>query len=256
MLSQRSLRLSSFLFILFCVFCSSVVISSILSSSSLILLPQLFCYWFLLVYFSFQLLCCSSLFACFLVLLGPCQTFLIFSWSMPPFYFWDFWIIFTIIIMNYFSGRLHLSSSFIWSVCSCTSLLCSFCSFVCKYSSVVSFLLMNGTVFLSYLFGLRRPALNFASSWMDPVSVPRGGPLGEVTLINVPRVWSSLVSLVVKLGGHTTGTQTPSPAWEPRPCKLWGDMNCMSSYSAILTLPPIREFWPEIYYMFIFQRCS
>ena len=148
-MSQRSLRLSSFLFILFCVFCSSVVISSILPSSSFILLAQLFCYWFLLVYLSFQLLCCSSLFACSLVLLGPCQTFLIFSWSMPPFYFWDFWIIFTIIIMNYFSGRLLISSSFIWSVCSCRSLLCSF---VCKYSSVVSFLLMNGTVFLSCLF--------------------------------------------------------------------------------------------------------
>ena len=217
-MSQRSLRLSSFLFILFCVFCSSVVISSILPSSSFILLAQLFCYWFLLVYLSFQLLCCSSLFACSLVLLGPCQTFLIFSWSMPPFYFWDFWIIFTIIIMNYFSGRLLISSSFIWSVCSCRSLLCSF---VCKYSSVVSFLLMNGTVFLScLLFGLRRPALKLASSWMEPVSVPKGGPLGEVTLINIPRVWSSLVSPVVKLGAHTTGAQTPPPAWEPRPCKL------------------------------------
>ena len=37
-----------------------------------VLLPQLFCYWFLLVYFSFQLLCCSSLFVCCLVLVGPC----------------------------------------------------------------------------------------------------------------------------------------------------------------------------------------
>ena len=36
MLSQRSLRLSSVLFILFCFFCSAVVISSILSSWSLI----------------------------------------------------------------------------------------------------------------------------------------------------------------------------------------------------------------------------
>ena len=121
---------------------------------------------------------------------------------MPPFYFWDFWIIFTLIIMNCFSGRLLISSSFIWSVWSCRSLLCSF---VCKYSFVVLFLLINGTVFLScLLFGLRRPALKFASSWMKPVSVPRGGPLGEVTLINVPRVWSSLVSPVVKLGAHAT----------------------------------------------------
>ena len=36
MLSQRSLRLSSFLFILFSLFCYSAVISTILSSSSLI----------------------------------------------------------------------------------------------------------------------------------------------------------------------------------------------------------------------------
>lgn len=156
--------------------------------------------------------------------------------------------------MNYFSGRLLISPSFIWSVWSCRFLLGSF---VCKHSSVVSFLLMNGTVFLSWLlFGLRCLALKFARNWLEPVSVPRGGPLEEVTLINVPRVWSSLVSPVVKLGAHTTGAQTPPPAWEPRPCKLWGDMNCMSSYSAILTLPPIREFWPEIYHVFIFQRCS
>ena len=45
MLSQRSLRLSSILFILFSLFCSSAVISIILSSSSLtVFLPQLFCY--------------------------------------------------------------------------------------------------------------------------------------------------------------------------------------------------------------------
>ena len=48
-LSQRSLRLSSVLFILFTLFCSSEVISTILSSSSLIhFLLQIFCYWFLL----------------------------------------------------------------------------------------------------------------------------------------------------------------------------------------------------------------
>ena len=126
---------------------------------------------------------------------------------MPPFYFWDFLIIFTIIIMNYFSGRLLISSSFIWSVWSCRFLLCSF---VCKHSSVVSFLLMNGSVFLSWLlFGLRRPPLKFARNWMEPVSVPRGGTLEEVTLINVPRVWSSLVSPVVKLDAPTT---------DPTPC--------------------------------------
>ena len=53
MLSQRSLRLSSFLYILFSVFCFAALISTILSSGHLsILLSQLFCYWFLLVYHS------------------------------------------------------------------------------------------------------------------------------------------------------------------------------------------------------------
>ena len=61
--SQRSLRGCSFLFILFSLFCSMAVISTVLSSSSLIhFLCQLFCNWFLLVYFSFQLLYYSSLF--------------------------------------------------------------------------------------------------------------------------------------------------------------------------------------------------
>ena len=45
MLPQGSLRLSSILFILFYLFCSVVVVSTILSSRSLsVLLPQLFCY--------------------------------------------------------------------------------------------------------------------------------------------------------------------------------------------------------------------
>ena len=45
MLSQRSLRLSSILFIRFSLFCSVTVICTILSSSSFIcFLPQLFCY--------------------------------------------------------------------------------------------------------------------------------------------------------------------------------------------------------------------
>ena len=73
MLSQRSLRLSSILFILFSLFCSVVVISTILSSRSLLrssasvtllLIPSR---EFLI---SFTL--CSSLFVCSLVLLGPC----------------------------------------------------------------------------------------------------------------------------------------------------------------------------------------
>ena len=73
MLSQRSLRLSLILFILFSLFCFVIVISTILSSRSLIrssasvillLIPSR--------EFLIHLLCCSSLFVCSLVLLGPC----------------------------------------------------------------------------------------------------------------------------------------------------------------------------------------
>ena len=56
---QMSLRLFSFLLILFSLFCSLAVISTILSSNSLIHSSALiFCYWLLLVNFSFQLLWC------------------------------------------------------------------------------------------------------------------------------------------------------------------------------------------------------
>ena len=55
MLSQRSLTLSSFLFFLFSLLCSWQWFQPFcLSAHLFILLPQLFCYWFLLVYFSFQ----------------------------------------------------------------------------------------------------------------------------------------------------------------------------------------------------------
>ena len=73
MLSQKSLRLSSILFVLFSLFCSAVVISTILFSRSLIRSSASV---ILLLITSrevlFHLLCCSSLFLCSLVLLGPC----------------------------------------------------------------------------------------------------------------------------------------------------------------------------------------
>ena len=52
MLSQRSLRLFSFLFILFSLICSASVFPpfNLLAHLS-ILMPQWFCYWFPLVYF-------------------------------------------------------------------------------------------------------------------------------------------------------------------------------------------------------------
>ena len=130
MLSQRSLRLSSILFILFFffLFCSVAVISTILSSSSLIcssaliillLIPSSVFFTSVIVLFITAF--CSS------VLLGPCQTFL-----GSPFYFCGSilfsrsWIILRIITMNSFSGRLPISSSFIWSYGFLP------CSFICN----------------------------------------------------------------------------------------------------------------------------
>ena len=83
MFLQRSLRLPSFLFILLSLFCSTAVNSTILSSRSLIrssasvillLIPS--------SVVSFQLLYCSSLFVCYLVLLAPCKCFLYFLQSI------------------------------------------------------------------------------------------------------------------------------------------------------------------------------
>ena len=107
MLSQRSLNLSLFLCILFSIFCSAAVISTILSGHLSILLPQLFCYCFLRVY-------CSSLF--FSSSGSLVNISCIFS-----ILFLRSWIIFTIIILNSFSGRfpgstllVFLGGSFIW----------------------------------------------------------------------------------------------------------------------------------------------
>ena len=81
-------------FILLSVFCSVAVIAIILFPRYVsVLLHQLFCYWFLLVY-------CSPVSVCSLVL-DFWWTFLVLSRSFPPFFFWYsgssslscFWII-------------------------------------------------------------------------------------------------------------------------------------------------------------------
>ena len=105
MLSLRSLSLSSFLFILFSIFCSVAVISTICLPGHLsILLPQFFCYGFLLVYYSSICLFFSS-----------CRSLVNISCIFPIFasiLFLRFWIIFTIIILKSFSGRVPISTLF------------------------------------------------------------------------------------------------------------------------------------------------
>ena len=104
MLSQRSLRLSSLLFSLFFfpIFCGSDFHHSVLQLIYLFCL--LFCYWFLLVYY-------SPLFVCSLVLLGLCKHFLCLL-NLASIVSLRSWIIFTIIILNSFSGKLPISSLF------------------------------------------------------------------------------------------------------------------------------------------------
>ena len=127
-LSQRSLRLYSVLFTLFTLLCSSEVISTILSSSLLIhssasailllILSRVF------LNFSNCVVSVCLFFNYFRsLLIDSCIFSILFS---------RFLIIFTIIILNYFSGSLPISSSFIWTsvflVCSfiCVVFLCFF----------------------------------------------------------------------------------------------------------------------------------
>ena len=100
------------------------LISTTLSSTPLfILLPPLTCYWFILDYFLFQLLHYSS---CSLNLLALCQTFFFKFCICVYILFLRSWIIFIIIILNSFSGKLpicsfsgfyvFLSCSFVWKL--------------------------------------------------------------------------------------------------------------------------------------------
>ena len=112
MLCQRSLRLTSILFFLFSLFCSAVVISTILSSRFLIhssasvillLIPsRVFLIYFVVLFIIFCLLFRSSR----SLLNVSCIVFILFT---------RFWIIFIIITLNSFSGRLPISSSSLWS---------------------------------------------------------------------------------------------------------------------------------------------
>ena len=109
-LSQRSLRLSSVLFILFSLFCSSEVISTILSSSSLICFPASDIVLLILprVFLISVIVLCVSVCLFFnssrSLLIDSYILFILFS---------RFLIIFTIIILNYFADSLPISLSFI-----------------------------------------------------------------------------------------------------------------------------------------------
>ena len=108
-----------------------------------ILLPQLFCYWFLLMY-------CSSVCLFFNYYRPLVNISCISSIHLPR-----SWIIFTIIILNSFSGKLPISTSFsylsgvlscpfIWNITFCFFVLTNFleCDFHSK-CCVIVFLLTS-----------------------------------------------------------------------------------------------------------------
>ena len=106
-LSQRPLRLSSVLFILFTLFCSSEVISTLLSSSSLIcssasdillLIPSRVCLISVIVLFVSVCLFFNS------------SRYLLLILAFSPFCFQDFWSSLLLLILNSFSVILPICS--------------------------------------------------------------------------------------------------------------------------------------------------
>ena len=111
-LSQRSLRLSSFLFGLSTLFCSSEVISIILSSSSLI--HSSASDILLLVPSRAFLISVMVLFVSVCLFFNSSRSLLI-DFYILSISFSRFLIIFNIIILNSFSGNFPIYSSFIWT---------------------------------------------------------------------------------------------------------------------------------------------
>ena len=111
-LFQRSLRLSSVLSILFTLFCSSKVISTILSSGLLILSSASDI--LLLLPSRVFLILVIVLFVSVCLFFNSSRSLLIDSYIFSIL-FSRFLIIFTTIILNYFSGSLPISSSFVWT---------------------------------------------------------------------------------------------------------------------------------------------
>ena len=164
---------------------------------------------------SFQLLCCSSclFFSSSRSLLNISCIFSIRASILFP----RFLIIFTIIILNSFSGTLPISSSF-----GLVSFSLAPSSVTYYFPSFFFLFLMSGIVFLFYwLFGLRLPTLEFVGCWVVLRLVAED--LWETSFQWIlPGVWGSLLILWSGLGAPTTGASAPPPAHESRSCKLRG----------------------------------
>ena len=131
--------------------------------------------------------------------------------------FLRFWIIFTVITLNSFSGRLLISSSFIWSYRFLP------CPFIFNPFFVVSlFFFFDGWVCVPVLLVVWPEAsstgvcrlLGRAQSWC------RDEDLQETSLQWIfPGVWGSLLVQWSWLGARTRGAQAQPLACGPRSCK-------------------------------------
>ena len=136
-LSQGSLRLSSILLIFYLLFCSSAIISTILSSSLLICLYA--SVTLLMIPFRVFLISVTVLFATICLFFISSRSLLhVLEDSCIFFLFLRFYIIFTIIILNYFLGGLPIFSSLIWP---CGFLSCFFICIIVLFLSILSNLL-------------------------------------------------------------------------------------------------------------------
>ena len=125
LLSRRSLGLLYHFFSFFILLCFSYFHFSTFQPHLSILLLQLFCYWFPLLcffYFNYCVVHCwwffvSSRYLNISYIFSICVSILFFCASIL---FLRFWISFTILTLNSFSGQLPNSSLFVWScVCVC-----------------------------------------------------------------------------------------------------------------------------------------
>ena len=203
MLSQRSLRLYSFLFILFSIFCSVVVISTIQSSRSfihssasviLLFIPSSIIHLCLFFNSSRSLVNISCIFS-------------IFASIFPP----RSWIVFTIIILISFSGKWPISTSFscfsgilsypfIWNITFCFFIVINFCNMVSVLAAVrlCFFLLLLSALWWMRLIGLRK-LLDGRELWWERLGLALvGRALLSKALIQLSADrWGCTPSLVV-----------------------------------------------------------
>ena len=144
-----------------------------------------------------------------------------FSQFIFPFYFRDSGTSLLSILWILFQVSCLFPFLFIWS---CRFLPCSFICNILFCHLTFPFFLMGGIVFLPYwLFGLRLPALEFVSSWVE-LGLAAKMDLWETSVWWIfPGVWGSLLVQWFRLGAPTTGAQARPLAHEPRshkPCRV------------------------------------